>query len=219
MLARRALVRMLATTVLLAGIVAPAYAAEANFGGAHTHLDARYSHNQYYPTRGYATRALPAGGVAINHAGGRYWYGGGVWWAARGPRWVVVGPPFGVFVPFLPAVYTTVWFGGVPYYYANDAYYVWRDPERGYEVVAPPGEAASTEPPAPEDVFMYPSNGQSADQQARDRYECHRWAADQSAFDPTQPDGGAASGDTAARRGDYFRAMTACLEGRGYNVK
>jgi hypothetical protein len=149
-------------------------------------------------------RARPAGGVAISHGGGRYWYNDGVWWAARGPRWVVVGPPFGVFVPFLPALYTTVWFGAVPYYYANDAYYVWRDAQHGYEVVKPPGEAASTEPPAPEDVIMDPSNGQGADQ---------------TAFDPTRSDGVVDAGDAAGRHSDYFRAMTACLEGRGYNVK
>jgi hypothetical protein len=66
---------------------------------------------------------------------------------------------------------------------------------------------------------MYPRSGQSAEQQARDRYECHRWAADQTGFDPTRPDGGVAVGDARAKRSEYFRAMTACLEGRGYSVK
>ncbi|HUO78643.1 MAG TPA: DUF6515 family protein [Steroidobacteraceae bacterium] len=189
-------------------------------GGAHTHYDARYAHNQAYPARGYTTRELPHGAYTVPYHGGHYYYHGGVWYAPHGPRWVVVAPPFGVYVPFLPPFYTTVWFGGMPYYYANDAYYVWRDQERGYEVVEPPGEAnASTDPPAPEDVFMYPRNGQSADQQASDRYECHRWAADQTGFDPTRQDGGVASGDAPARRAEYFRAMSACLEGRGYSVK
>jgi hypothetical protein len=228
----RILLGTIAAALLIACVALPATAGEgergsghggaqvARGGGPHAHFDARYQHNQYYPSRGYATRELPRGAYGVEHRGGRYWYHGGAWYAPYGPRWVVVAPPFGVFVPFLPPFYTTVWFGGVPYYYANDAYYLWRDQERGYEVVEPPGEAsASTEPPAPEDVFMYPRNGQSADQQARDRYECHRWAADQTGFDPTRTEGGVASGDARARRGEYFRAMMACLEGRGYSVK
>ena len=35
---------------------------------------------------------------------------------------------FGVQV--LPPFYTTVWFGGLPYYYANDTYYAWRDSDQ-----------------------------------------------------------------------------------------
>jgi hypothetical protein len=84
-------------------------------------------------------------------------------------------------------------------------------------VIEPPGEAASTEPPAPKDIIMYPSNGQNADQRAQDRYTCHRRVSEQVAFDPTRPDGGGAVGDAGVR--DHFRAMTACLEGRGYGVK
>lgn len=35
-------------------------------------------------------------------------------------------------------------------------------------------------------VFVYPSKGQSAEQLDRDRYECYRWAVEQTAFDPSQ---------------------------------
>lgn len=35
-------------------------------------------------------------------------------------------------------------------------------------------------------VIAYPAQGQTADQQKRDRYECHQWAVEQSGFDPTQ---------------------------------
>jgi hypothetical protein len=230
---RRSVIGTVFSVLLLAALAAPAYADgdHGEHGGGHggnqgahagpnAHYDGRYQHNQYYPPRGAPARELPHGAYGVEHGGGRYWYHGGVWYRPYGPRWVVVAPPFGVFVPFLPPFYTTVWFGGIPYYYANDAYYVWRDQDRGYEVVEPPGEAAaSTEPPPPEDVFMYPRDGQSAEQQATDRYECHRWAADQTGFDPTRPEGGVAGGDARGRRGEYFRAMTACLEGRGYSVK
>lgn len=35
--------------------------------------------------------------------------------------------------------------------------------------------------------YIYPSKGQSAQQQDRDRYECHTWAVQQTGFDPTRP--------------------------------
>jgi hypothetical protein len=34
---------------------------------------------------------------------------------------------------------------------------------------------------------IYPAKGQSAQQQDKDKYECHDWARKQSGFDPTQP--------------------------------
>ena len=41
-------------------------------------------------------------------------------------------------------------------------------------------------PPHPETrVFVYPLQGQSAERQDRDRYECHNWAVEQSGFDPS----------------------------------
>ena len=140
-------------------------------------------------------------------------------------------------------------------------------------------------------VFVYPGQGQSPEQLDRDRYECYRWAVEQTAFDPSQvalaphqrveivampaPGAqtaagtitGAAIGAAVSRPGhtaqgaivgaligglagslseaeqarraealsasqndserallerqsnDYRRALTACLEGRGYTVK
>jgi uncharacterized protein YcfJ len=146
------------------------------------------------------------------------------------------------------------------------------------------------------DLFIYPNMGQDPEQQRRDRFECHVWAARQSGFDPStyqapQPvrypplvrrehsdlnpvtgaAGGAAAGavggaiagdagkgaaigagvgavlgafhtlmrqdeqrdrrvemreqrvqqeaETQQLRDDYNRAISACLEGRGYTVK
>jgi len=191
-------------------------------GPAHEHYDSRFSHGHYYPSRGYAVGALPRGYVTINHFHNRYFYSGGVWYAPRGPSFVVVAPPFGAFVPMLPPFYTTVWFGGLPYYYANDTYYVWRESSQGYEVVTPPdgsGDTATTQLPPSEQLYIYPKNGQSEDQQSRDRYECHSWASGQSGFDPTKSGGGVDPQDASSKRGEYNRAMTACLEGRGYSVK
>lgn len=36
-------------------------------------------------------------------------------------------------------------------------------------------------------VLFYPAAGQSPEQQDRDRYECYRWAVQQTGFDPAQP--------------------------------
>lgn len=36
------------------------------------------------------------------------------------------------------------------------------------------------------ELYVYPSQGQTAEDQQRDRYECHVWAADQTGFDPTR---------------------------------
>jgi hypothetical protein len=182
------------------------------------HHDGFGPHGGGFVARGAQVRSLPRGGYEINHPSGRYWYHGGNWYAPRGPRWIVVAPPFGVYVPILPGFYSTLWFGGVPYYYANDVYYLWRAERNAYEVVPPPEGAAESAAVAPVDLYIYPRNGQTEAQQSEDRYQCHRWAADQTHFDPTQVAGGAAAGNPTARS-DYFRAMSACLEGRGYTVK
>jgi hypothetical protein len=189
--------------------------------GPPQHLDSRYQHNHYYPVRGSAVRELPAERVVVSHGRDRFFVSGGAWYRPNGPRYVVVRPPYHVFVPVLPLFYTTLWFGGIPYYYANDAYYVWRDQENQYETVPPPSNAeeVATQSPPDDEVFIYPKNGQSQEQQDRDRYECHRWAVSQSGFDPTQAGGGAPGEDPGSKRADYRRAIGACLEGRGYSVK
>jgi hypothetical protein len=196
-------------------------------GRAYEHVDARHGHNHSYLDRGVVVRGIPREAVPLRYGRDRYWFHGGIWYRANGPRFVVVGAPLGIFVPLLPPSYVTLTIGGVPYFYANDAYYVWRDRERQYEVVAPPPGvegAAGVQPPGGpsaggDDVFVYPKNGQTPDQQSRDRYECHRWAADQTGFDPTRDGGGVPAEQSATRRSDYFRAINACLEGRGYTVR
>jgi hypothetical protein len=212
----------LAAPVALALSATAARADESGrHGGARAeHFDVRYSHNHYYPNRGGYVGAVPGGPVVVYRGGGRYYYSGGVWYAPRGPSFVVVGAPIGVFVPVLPPFYTTLWVGGLPYYYSNDSYYVWRDAQNGYEVVDPPNDQdASTQAPPSEDLFAYPQNGQPADQQANDKYECHRWASSQTGFDPTQSAGGVPPEQAGGKRADYQRAMRACLEGRGYSVR
>jgi hypothetical protein len=161
-------------------------------------------------------------------------------------------------------------------------------PEAGYGP-GPYGTEAPAPPPNTT-VYAYPQNGQSADQQSRDRYDCSLWAVQQTGFDPSAPNvptydrvvvsgpppgtgtaigaiagavlGAAISPDwdrgagavfggltgamigsasdasraqqnemamseqdraqaaaMAQKASDYRRAISACLEGRGYSVK
>jgi len=183
-------------------------------------LDNRYRHDHYYPPRGYVAPALPPGHRVVPYRGQNYYYHGGVWYRPSGTRYIVVLPPVGMYVPFLPPYYTNIWIGGLPYYYAGGVYYTWRPEQRGYVVAeAPPASEVSELPATPDQLFVYPTRGQSEQQQATDRYQCHRWAADQTGFDPTQPLGNLSESQHASKRADYQRAMKACLEARGYNVQ
>ena len=209
----------------------------------HRYLDARYHHDHYYPPVGFVFGALPHDYIAIGFGSAHFYFGAGVWYRAYAPgQFVVVAPPVGVLIPALPPYYSTVWVGGVPYYYANNVYYV--QTSQGYMVAtppppgtiveqplasAPPPVAAVTPAPAPtpiapapapatssQQVFAYPLHEQNAQQQAKDRYECHTWAVGQTGLDPSKPPPG---GATAMQSDDYRRAMGACLEARGYTVK
>ncbi len=182
--------------------------------------DDRFGHNRRYPSRGYVINEAPHGAVIIRHRGEPYYYHGGVWYRPSGPRFIVVAPPIGIVVPFLPSFYTTLWVGGVPYYYADATYYRWRPELNGYQVTAPPRENQVTvQTPSEKELYVYPAKGQGDEQQAKDRYECYRWAVDQSGFDPTEPQGNVAESEVAQKRTEYRRAESACLEGRGYTVK
>jgi hypothetical protein len=70
-----------------------------------------------------------------------------------------------------------------------------------------------SEPARPERIYVYPAAGQSEEQTAQDRYECHVWAVEQTGFDPTL------GGGATAQAEGYYRAHAACLEGRNYVVK
>ena len=56
----------------------------------------------------------------------------------------------------------------------------------------PPAQAPAAAPTPTPDVYFYPQQGQSAQQQARDRYECYLWARQKTGYDPSRyrPDSG-----------------------------
>jgi hypothetical protein len=170
------------------------------------------------PPKGYVVRTLPAG-VLRCVAGNVLLLHEGAWYRPYYGHYVVVTPPVGLFVPTLPRFYTTIWVGGAPFYYSDEVYYAWRPAQHGYVVVNPPAdESMVSTAPTTDDMYIYPKDGQSPQQEATDRYECHRWASDQSGFDPTKTEGGVAANEVTEKRTDYHRAMTACLDGRGYSV-
>jgi len=160
--------------------------------------------------------------------------GWGWWWGGWG--W-----PLGVYLSVLPWYYSTFWWDGIPYYYANGGYYLWNGNVGQYEQVQPPPEvseqtgsappAGAAPPPAEQELFAYPKNGQSAEQQASDKSACRAWAMSQivagAGAEPAPPPGtsgpappaAAAPPATAGQHQDYLRAEAACLEARGYSVE
>jgi len=228
---------VVASVVVALALVGGAAFAEPHEGERHEHMDARHAHNHAYLDRGVVVHEVPRDARVVRFGHERYWYHGGVWYRAEGPGFVVIAPPVGAVVEVLPPFYTTVMVAGRPYYYANDTYYLYSDAAQGFQVVDPPPgvEAAAPmpppgvppgpppgaggAPPAGDATFVYPRNGQSPEQQASDKYECHRWAVDQTGFDPTRAGGGVAPGQQDLKRADYRRASAACLEARGYTVR
>ncbi len=156
---------------------------------------------------------------------GGYW--GGVFW----PR-VYVDWDFPWFLGALPAGCVTYWWGGVPYYYWRGVYYVWSPDYAEYVVTDPPpltggvaegasappsDQAASGDSRGAMSLYVYPKNGQSRQQTDNDRFECHQWAVGQTGFDPT--DTPRDTNASTATPENYKRAVTACLEARGYSVR
>jgi hypothetical protein len=208
-------------------------------GGGHFAAGAGYAHG--YPAGFHGGAYATHGGYGYGHPGGYYGHGyggyghgyyghgystgaywrGGYWHGGFWPR-AYYGLGFSWFLPVLPLAYATYWWGGIPYYYANDVYYTYDPSYEGYVATDPPpvtdgsGAPAEGAPPnvgpPPSDgaaagqIFMYPKNGQSAEQQAQDKAECQQWAAQQ-------------AGQVAQNGSDYQRAMTACVEGRGYSAR
>lgn len=130
---------------------------------------------------------------------------------------------YGLFFDALPLYTSTYWWGGVPYYYANDNFYEWNEAAGQYESVRAPqnlvSQVTTTRALGNGTLFAYPKNGQTTAQQATDRIECQRWATSQTDSNSSPAVSTAAAGATAPRRQDYLRAESACLEGRGYSVE
>lgn len=222
---------------------AHSFAAGGHFGGAHFAPAMNRGGYGYAHASPGVGRAVAGGygrvgtGYAVGGRGG-YGYGRGGYYGGRwgggywhGGYWPPVfwGAGFAWFLPVIPAFCATYYWNSIPYYYYNDVYYTYDPSASGYVVTTPPPaqdaapadapNASAQDPndsnsaPIPSGVpansgglYAYPKSGQSDEQQSTDRQECARWASGQ-----TGADGNGTSID-------YQRALTACLQGRGYSV-
>jgi hypothetical protein len=206
---------------MVALIVASTAGAEpAAFDPTPLHRDTRHGHDHRYPDRGAVVRDLPRGTVTVNYAGVAYRYHDGVWFEPRGPAFLVVAPPIGLVVPTLPTFATRLSAAGESYLYANETYYRSRPDLGGYEVVnAPESMTAPLSAPAPDTAAPARRlRGSDPDREARDRYECHRFAVAETGYDPLRA-GGPVTAGSANRASDYPRAQAACLEALGYSPR
>ena len=217
-------------------------------GGAHFAGSGHYGGGAHYASAYHGGGYAGHGAGFAGHGYSTGWRGGSWGGGWRGTGWrggywnggfwpgAYYGLGFSWFLPILPLAYATYWYGGIPYYYADDVYYTWNPTYDGYVATDPPPVADSSSSydgsgsgpaptgdvgapnsgpgpggpgpggPVPGRIFMYPKNGQSAEQQASDKAECQKWAADQ-------------AGQVSQNGSDYNRAMVACVEGRGYSAR
>ncbi|WP_434679539.1 hypothetical protein J3P77_03250 [Pseudomonas sp. R1-18] len=171
---------------------------------------------QYRP--GHAIDRVPGGYSRIPYRGQDYFYADGYWYRPQGQRYIVVTPPYGARVRSLPSYSREVWVGSSLLFLAAGTYYTYQPNTEEYVVVTPPqNEPAYANPQQGNgyDPVAYPQNGQSPQQVELDHYQCYRWAADESGFDPAnvtyQP-----APEVVDR---YRRSMGACLVERGYSVQ
>lgn len=82
--------------------------------------------------------ALPADATVHRFRGQQYFQSQGSWFVTRAGQLVTVPAPVGLAVDALPPGHETRWIDGVPYFVSGDAFYVWRERERKYEIVEAP---------------------------------------------------------------------------------
>jgi hypothetical protein len=171
-------------------------------GGGHSG-----SHSSGHSSGSHSSSWSHSGHYYGGHYYGRGYYGwGGRFW---GP-----GPYY--------------WYGGWPYYYPP-AYYYSPPPVYDYSTPPPylppaysnpsPGEVT----PAPSQggqVFIYPRQGQGQEKQAKDWNECQAWATQQTGVDLTKPPPtGMSETQLVPKSEGYYRALDACMDGRGYTIR
>lgn len=170
---------------------------------------------QYRP--GYMIDRFPGRNDRVAYRGQDYFFSGGYWYRPQGPRYVVVHPPYGIRVGYLPDYAREIWIGSTLLFLAAGAYYTYEADTQQYVVVEPPqGVALEDQQPAGNgyDVLAYPINGQSPQQVDQDRYDCYRWAVQQSGFAPASVTYQPAPQVVQA----YRQAQGNCLSSRGYEV-
>jgi len=164
-------------------------------GGGHIGF-AGHAFGGGFAGRGFAGRGFGGRGY------GRYGGWGGWGWPLG----------LGLYLSVLPWDYETLWWDGLPYYYADDAYYTWDPQIDEYQQVQPPPQVeqqAADQPPAQTELFAYPKNGQSQQQQATDKAQCREWARGQSGYNPADATTEAAPAGAAPHQDALTTAGTA----------
>ena len=212
-----------ATGMLVAALIGMATVLPADDAGAQSRASDRPAQRAphravQHPSVGHTVRTLPQGHrtIRVNRQSYRY-YNGSYYRPGRDGVYVVVNAPIGARLRSLPPGYISFGIGPRHYFYVNYTYYLWDEPTQEYIVVEEPEGAEAAVVAASEsvsgDIFVYPNEGQDDEQRDRDRYECYLWAVEQTGFDP------GAGEPNYELSADYRRAISACLEGRGYTVK
>ena len=111
-----------------------------------------------------------------------------------------------------------------PAYYPPPPNYYYYPPPPPPEYYYPPSAERSQAPPAASPgagarMFIYPRQSQSEEQQNQDFDACHSWAVNQTGFDPAKPPDGTPDAQSIQKSSDYLRAISACLDGRGYTLR
>jgi hypothetical protein len=141
---------------------------------------------------------------SMAHGGGGFWpgliIGGALAWSLAAPHYY----------------YPRYYYPPPAYYYPPPAYYYPPPPPSN----SPPTEV--TPPSMPNSggrIFIYPRQNQNEERQARDEEECHKWALGQTGYDPSKPLSGPPDAQTIQKSDEFMRAISACLDARGYTVR
>lgn len=114
----------------------------------------------------------------------------------------------------LPDDARPIWIGDQRYYLARDTWFLASGSDARYIPVPAPREIQMAGADM-FDVIAYPINDQTLRQQQQDHGLCHRWAIDQSGFNPMNT----LEPPSRAQTGTYRRALAACLAGHHYSVQ
>jgi hypothetical protein len=157
------------------------------------------------PPIGITTPVLPPYSTTVWLAGVPYYYANRVYYAQSPQGYVVVPEPVGAAMTSPPPNASPATSNGV----------IELGPITPSPQPKPPPPPSSANAGTGAQLYIYPRQGQSVEQQAKDRGECHDWTLKQIGGDRSIQ----SNAQSLERSPDYSRAIGACLEARGYTVR
>ena len=186
-----------------------------SFQGSFNNSFSRFD-SEFINHAGYRSIAKPYDKFKLNKK--RYYHKDGSFFRRRSGVYYPVYAPVGALVAKLPPNSVKLSHQNSNYHYANNALYQLDAQSNQYNVVTFPENLVlpgNTEQSAFSTIlFSYPKKGQSDEQMEQDRSECKQWALKQNNTDSEELEDA-----SFELQGNYLRALSACLEGRHYNVK